>query len=55
MIGYETTYEQQMSSFEKLYPAKYRLTDIAPEHGLNVTLADFEQIIKNGFIQLEAE
>ena len=34
---------------------KNRLIDIAPEHCFGVTLADFEQIINNGFIQLDAE
>ena len=39
---------------EKLYP-KNRLINIAPEHCFDVTLADFEQIINNDFIQLQAE
>ena len=32
-----------------------RLINIAPEHCFVITLADFEQIINNDFIQLEAE
>ena len=43
-----------MSNFEKLCPKK-RLVNIAPEDCFDVTLADFEQIINNGSIQLEAE
>ena len=34
---------------------KSRRINIAPEHCFDVTLADFEQIINNDFIQLEAE
>ena len=37
-----------MNNFEK------QLTDIKPEYSFDVTLKDFEQIIINGFIQLEA-
>ena len=44
----------RMNNFEKLYP-KYRLINIVPEHCFDVTLAEFEQIISNDFIQLEAE
>ena len=32
-----------------------RLIGIAPEHCFGFTLADFEQIINNDFIQLEAK
>ena len=32
-----------------------RLINITPEHCFVITLADFEQIINNDFIQLEAE
>ena len=42
-----------MNNFEKLY-RKNRLIDIAPGHYIDVTLADFEQIINDDFIQLEA-
>ena len=37
---------KRMSNFKKLYLKKKRLIDIAPEHCFEVTLADFEQIIK---------
>ena len=42
-----------MNNFEKLYPT--RLIDIAPKHFFDITLADFEEIINNDFIQLETE
>ena len=46
----------QVNNFEKLYlKKKKRLINIAPEHFFDVTLADFEQIINNDFIQLEAK
>ena len=46
----------QMNNFEKLYLKKNRLTNIAPEHCFDITLAaEFETIINNDFIQLEAE
>ena len=45
-----------MNNFEKLYLKKNRLTNIAPEHCFDITLAaEFETIINNDFIQLEAE
>ena len=45
-----------MNNFEKLYLKKNRLTNIAPEHCFDNTLAaEFETIINNDFIQLEAE
>ena len=34
---------------------KKRLVNIAPGHCFDVALANFEQIINNDFIQLEAE
>ena len=34
---------------------KNRLINLASEHCFDFTLADFEQIIDNDFIQLEAE
>ena len=43
-----------MNDFEKFYLTKYRLVDTATKHCFDVTLSDFEQIIDNGFIQLEA-
>ena len=43
-----------MKNFKKLY-LKNRLINIAPEHCFDHILADFEQIINNDFIQLEAE
>ena len=39
----------------KSFLRKYRLINIAPEHCFDVTLADFEQIVNNDFIKLEAE
>ena len=46
----------QMNNFEKLYLKKNRLTNIAPEHCFDITLAaEFETIINNDFIQLEAK
>ena len=36
-----------MNNFEKLYPTKYRLIDIALEHCFDVTLVVFEQIIQD--------
>ena len=43
-----------MNNYEKFYLAN-RLIDIVPEHCFDVTLANFEEIINNDFIQLEAE
>ena len=43
-----------MNNFEKLY-RQNRFIDIANEYGFDVTLADFEPMIDNDFIQLEAE
>ena len=46
----------QMNNFEKFYLKKNRLTNIAPEHCFDITLAaEFETIINNDFIQLEAK
>ena len=39
----------------KNFIRKNRNVNITPEHCFDVTLADFEQIINNDFIQLEAE
>ena len=39
----------------KIFIQQNRPTDIAPEHCLDVTLGDFEQIINNDSIQLQAE
>ena len=39
----------------KSFIRKNILINIAPEHCFDVTLADFEQIINNDFIQLEAQ
>ena len=39
----------------KSFIRKNSLINIAPEHCFGVTLADFEQIINNNFIQLKAE
>ena len=39
----------------KSFTWKNRLTSIAPEHCFDVTLADFEQIINNDFIQSKDE
>ena len=46
------TYNQR-NNFEKLNPKKF--TNIVSEHFFDVTLAHFEQIINNSFIQLGAE
>ena len=43
-----------MNNFEQLYP-KNRLINIVPERCFDVTLADFEQIINNDFMQSGAE
>ena len=43
-----------MNNFEKLYPQN-RPSDVAPEHCFDLNLADFEWVINNNFIQLEAE
>ena len=37
-----------MNNLERLYPK------IAPEHCFDITLGDFEQIISNDFMKLEA-
>ena len=39
----------------KSFIRKNRLINIVPEHCFDTTLADFEQIINNNFIQFEAE
>ena len=39
----------------KSFIRKNRFINIAPEHCFDVTFADFEQIINNDVIQLEAE
>ena len=39
----------------KSFIRKNRFISIAPEHCFDVTFEDLEQIINNGFIQLEAE
>ena len=44
-----------MNNFEKLFSQNRLLIDIAPEHCFEVPLAAFQQIINNGFIQLETE
>ena len=41
-----------MNNFEKNI-RKNRLTNIAPEHCFDATLADFEQITNNDFMELE--
>ena len=41
-----------MNNFEKNI-RKNRLTSIAPKYCFDATLADFEQITNNGFMQLE--
>ena len=52
---------QEIFSFNRMNKAlrsfilKNRLINLAPEHCFDLTLADFEQIIDNDFIQLEAE
>ena len=52
---------QEIFSFNRMNKAlrsfilKNRLINLAPEHCFDFTLADFEQIIDNDFIQLEAE
>ena len=43
-----------MNNFEKLI-RKNRLINISPEHCFDITLADFGQIINNGFIQFGTE
>ena len=43
-----------MNNFEKLH-RQNRFIDIANEYGFDVTLAGFEPMIDNDFIQLEAE
>ena len=42
-----------MNHFKKLYPKKIDLLLLHPN--IEIALADFEQIINNDFIQLEAE
>ena len=43
-----------MNNFEKLI-RKNRFINVTLEHCLEVTVANFEQIINNDFIQFEAE
>ena len=43
-----------MNNFEKLH-RQNRSIDLANEYGFGVTLAGFEPMIDNDFIQLEAE
>ena len=43
-----------MNTFEK-FILQNRLIDIASKINFDITLADFEHIINNDFIQLEAE
>ena len=42
-----------MTNFEKFYPTDLLLS--LPNIFFDITLADFEQIINNNFIQLETE
>ena len=44
----------QMNNFEKLI-RKNRFINVTLEHCFEVTVANFEQIINNDFIQFEAE
>ena len=44
----------QMNNFEKLIP-KNRFINVTLEYCFEVTVANFEQIINNDFIQFEAE
>ena len=49
----DLNYRSKLKSFQTNQPDQK--TNFVPEHCSDVTLADFEQIIKNDLTQLEAE